>query len=154
MCRLFSLPQSTKKIRLLKKATKLADGDGRICQINNLITQILGGELSADSQSYSEAIGWWDATGHMINDADGPLSKAVHQKITTHNQPIKILSHEGVEKIIYGSASPLFGRDGKTVGAVAVIQDVTESKKIEKDLENQITKFVAAGVELEERLRH
>lgn len=154
MCRLFSLPQSTKKIRLLKKATKLADGDGRICQINNLITQILGGELSADSQSYSEAIGWWDATGHMIKDADGPLSKAVHQKITTHNQPIKILSHEGVEKIIYGSASPLFGRDGKTVGAVAVIQDVTESKKIEKDLENQITKFVAAGVELEERLRH
>lgn len=90
----------------------------------------------------------------MIKDADGPLAKAIHHKITTHNQPIKIISPEGLEKIIYGSASPLFGLDGKTVGAVVVIQDVTESKKIEKDLENQITKFVAAGVELEERLRH
>lgn len=40
------------------------------------------------------------------------------------------------------------------LGAVVVIQDVTESKKIEEDLEDRITKFVALGVELEHSARH
>ncbi len=137
----------------------IADVDGRICQTNSLISQICGGELSSDSESYSEAIGWWDSAGYMIKDPNGPLAKAIHLGQTTHNQLIELVSKAGVKKTgvkktIYGSASPLLGRDGQTLGAVVVLQDVTETKKVEKDLENHITNFISAGVQLEERLGH
>jgi len=36
------------------------------------------------------------------------------------------------------------------VGAVILIQDVTETAKIEEDLEERVTKLIALGVELEE----
>jgi fructose-1,6-bisphosphatase/sedoheptulose 1,7-bisphosphatase-like protein len=53
-------------------------------------------------------------------------------------------------KTIVASASPLRGLDGRVVGAVILMQDLTESRKIEEDLEQRVTKLVSLGVELEE----
>jgi hypothetical protein len=41
--------------------------------------------------------------------------------------------------------------DGRIVGAVVLIQDLTESKKvIEHELERRVTNLISLGVELEE----
>jgi hypothetical protein len=57
-------------------------------------------------------------------------------------------------KTIVASASPLRGLSGDIVGAVVLLQDITESKKIEEALEERVTKLVALGVQLEERAVH
>ena len=36
------------------------------------------------------------------------------------------------------------------IGAVVLIRDLTESKKIEEDLAQRVTRLIALGVELEE----
>ena len=46
------------------------------------------------------------------------------------------------------------GLSGDIVGAVVLLQDITESKKIEEALEERVTKLVALGVQLEERAVH
>jgi hypothetical protein len=48
------------------------------------------------------------------------------------------------------SAAPLHGIDRRLVGAVVLIQDITEPKKIEEALEERVTRLIAAGLELEE----
>jgi fructose-1,6-bisphosphatase/sedoheptulose 1,7-bisphosphatase-like protein len=48
------------------------------------------------------------------------------------------------------SAAPLRGLDGSIVGAVILIQDLSETQKIQEDLEDRVTKLVSVGIELEE----
>lgn len=73
---------------------------------------------------------------------------------TSHSESLGIRCLDGSTKTILVSASPLRRLDGGIVGAVVLVQDVTESKKIEEALEEQVTKLVALGVQLEERAVH
>ena len=58
---------------------------------------------------------------------------------------------DGSLKSILISASPLRGLDGRIVGAVVLVQDLTESKKvIAEELERRVTNLISLGVELEE----
>jgi signal transduction histidine kinase len=56
---------------------------------------------------------------------------------------VKITGMSGERKNILVSASPLRALDGHVVGAVIVIQDLTETKKIEADLESKIMGIIA-----------
>lgn len=131
----------------------IADVHGRICQMNEQVATICRTKEASDNDNYGEIIGWWDSGGSMIKNKEGILYRAIHQGETTHNQDFIIKSLEGSNKKISGSASPLLGLDGHIVGAVVVIQDMTESKKIEEALENQITKLVSAGAILEAEIK-
>jgi hypothetical protein len=44
---------------------------------------------------------------------------------------------------------PLRALDTRIVGAVALIQDLSASEKIEEDLEQRVTQLIGIGVELE-----
>jgi len=64
---------------------------------------------------------------------------------------LQIRSLDGTQKNILISASPLRGLDAKIVGAVVLVQDLTESKKvIEEELQARLAKLISLGVELEE----
>ena len=132
----------------------IADVEGRICQINKHVSLICEASQPMDENSYGEILRWWESSGPMIKEKNGPLYRAIHNGEMSHNQSIHIRCLDGVEKVILGSASPLLGLDGHIVGAVVVIQDVTESKKIEEDLEGRIIKLVSAGVQFEESVNH
>jgi CheY-like chemotaxis protein len=132
----------------------IADVDGRICQINETVSQILVSVHPAESDAYGEILGWWDSSGKMLKEENGPLSRALQNQETSHSETIAIQCFDGSKKTILCSAAPLFGLDQNIVGAVVIIQDVTESKKIEEDLEQRITKLVTLGVELEQSTSH
>ncbi len=123
----------------------IADVEGRICQINDQVSQICDAALSTKSEAYGEVLSWWDEAGKMMKEPAGPLFKAIHKGQSSHNQTILIKCADGTTKKIIGSASPLLALDGHIVGAVVVIQDVTESKKIEEDLESKINRLVSKG---------
>jgi CheY-like chemotaxis protein len=128
----------------------IADADGRICQTTDEAARILRCEDPVQSEAYGPMLGWWDSAGQMIKDGEGPLSRALRAAETTHSEPLKIRCFDGSAKTILASASPLHGLDRKVIGAVVLIRDLTESKKIEEDLAQRVTRLIALGVELEE----
>ncbi len=128
----------------------IADVEGRICQTNETVSRIFKTAEYSDSDSYGSILGWWDAEGQLIKDQQGPLFRAIHQGISSHNELIRIRCIDGTVKMILGSASPLRALDDHIVGAVIVIQDFTEPKKIELDLEERINKLVSIGLSFEQ----
>ena len=132
----------------------IVDVEGRICQINEQVSRICKMILPAKTDSYGEILGWLDSNGNMIRGKNSPLYRAIHRGDSSHNESIQIQGMDGTNILILGSASPLLGLDGHVVGAVVIIQDVTEPKKIGKDLENRIANLISAGLAMEETINH
>lgn len=132
----------------------IADVEGRICQITEEVSRILRSAQPDDSDAYDNILGWWDANGKVLKDEQGPLSRALRRGERSHSEAIRIQCLDGSVKTILASASPLRRLDGDIVGAVVLLQDITESRKIEEALEERVTKLVALGVQLEERAVH
>jgi CheY-like chemotaxis protein len=128
----------------------IADVEGRICQTTEEAARILKCVEPAQSDAYGEMLGWWDSAGQMIKDEGGPLARALQRAETSHSQPLQIRCFDGTEKTILASASPLRGLNSQSVGAIVLIRDLTESKQIEEDLAQRVTRLVSLGVELEE----
>ena len=127
----------------------IADPDGRICQITEEVARILNTDAT-DADSYGELLGWWDTAGKMLKNHGGPLARALQLGESTHSERIQIRRFNGASKTIVASASPLRGLDRRIVGAVILIQDLTETKQIEEDLQKRVTNLISLGVELEE----
>jgi CheY-like chemotaxis protein len=127
----------------------MADVEGRICQSTETAQRILKAD-PADADAYGELLGWWDSAGQMIKEERGPLARALRAGETTHSEPISIRCLDGTTKTILASVSPLRGLDGRMVGAVVLIRDLTEAKKIEEDLAQRVTRLIGLGVELEQ----
>jgi CheY-like chemotaxis protein len=132
----------------------IADVEGRICQITEEVSRILRSVEADDNDAYDKILGWWDANGKILKNEQGPLSRALRRGERSHSEAIRIQCLDGSVKTIVASASPLRRLDGDIVGAVVLLQDITESKKIEEALEERVTKLVALGVQLEERAVH
>jgi PAS domain S-box-containing protein len=130
----------------------ISDNDGRICQTNAEVSRICGYMSSERRDAYGEILGWWDSSGKMLKQ--GPLTRALNEGTISYNEVLQIRTYDGSPKTLRSSASPLLGLDGEIVGAVVVIQDITEHKKIQEDLEKRVTKLVSLGVELEQMARH
>lgn len=128
----------------------IADAEGVIGQITSEASRILGAMEPADNEAYGRIIGWWDQSGRKLKDADGPLARAVRRGETSHSERLHIRCLDGTDKTILASASPLRRLDGRIAGAVVLIQDVTETVKIEEDLEERVARLIRTGVELEE----
>src|SRR5262249_33551320 len=129
----------------------ISDVEGRICQSTEEVARILGSVVPAENGSYGEILGWWDASGRMIKNHNGPLAHAIQRGETSHSQPLHIRCVDATSKTILISASPLRALDARIVGAVVLIQDLTESKKIiEEELERRVTNLISLGVQLEE----
>lgn len=130
----------------------IADVDGRICQSNEEVSRICESVDLVENDAYGALLAWWDSSGQLIKDHGAPLSAAL-RGTTTHREVRQIQCLDGSRKAVMMSASPLFGADGKIVGAVIVLQDVSEPKRIEAELEDRITRLVSLGIELEQTAR-
>jgi CheY-like chemotaxis protein len=127
----------------------ISDVQGGICQTKEAVARILKSSELSEDDSYGAILGWWDGDGKLLKNHHGPLFRALQSGETSHNELFPIKCIDGSEKMIFISASPLRSKDTHIVGAVIVIQDVTEPKKIEVDLENRITRLISLGVDLE-----
>ena len=58
------------------------------------------------------------------------MFKALHKGESSHSEPTEISCIDGTTVTVVVSASPLHGVDKRLVGAVVLIQDITEPKKI------------------------
>ncbi len=129
----------------------IADVGGRVFQTNEEVSRIFNtGEISPDS--YGQVLGWWDSSGRLLKQ--GPLARAISDGKTSRDEFLRIKCLDGEDKAILVSSSPLRGKDGQIVGAVVIIKDITETKRIEEDLEVRIAKLVSLGIEIERSVSH
>lgn len=126
----------------------IADREGNIVMTNEMISKILCTKTYADRDNYGEIISWWENRGHALKEEDGPLMKAIRGE-GTHNQVIDVTCLDGTTVHALVSASPLKDTVGNTNGAVLVIQDVTESKRLEEDFETKLSNLISLGVGFE-----
>jgi PAS domain S-box-containing protein len=131
----------------------ITDVEARICQMTEEVARILKSTEVADHDAYGEILGWWNAEGHMVKDKLGSLTRALRHGSSSHSEPVEVRCFDGSCKTILASTSPLRGLDGKVVGAVIMIQDHTETRRIEEDLEYRVTRLIGLGVELEQSIR-
>lgn len=128
----------------------IADIDGRIVQTTEQVSRIFKASEPAAEGAYGAILGWWDNVGKLIKNEGGPLAKALHEETTSHSVPIEIHCLDGTSKQVLASASPLRGLDNRLVGAVVLLRDMTEPRKIEEALEHRVNRLISLGVELEE----
>jgi CheY-like chemotaxis protein len=128
----------------------IADVGGRICQTTEEVSRILKADTRIDNDSYGEMLAWWDGGGHPLKDLDGALAQALRVGEPSHSKPVQIHCLDGSTSTILASTSPLRGVNGKIVGAVILIQDLTEHKRIEKDFEQRVVHLIGLGVQLEQ----
>jgi PAS domain S-box-containing protein len=128
----------------------IADVDGRICQSNEEVSRLCKSEELIKNDRYGELLGWWDSNGKLLK---GPLSHALHAK-EPRTEVVQILCVDSSTKSVITAASPLRGIDGQIVGAVIVMQDLSEPKRIEAELQDRITRLISLGVELQQSIHH
>jgi len=125
----------------------IADADGRIGQTTEEVARILNTGAAAPD-AYGEVLGWWDSAGKALRE--GPLARALHRGETSKSERVEVRRFNGKPMTVVASASPLRGLDGRIVGAVILIQDLTATSEIEADLHSRVTRLVSLGIELEE----
>ena len=130
----------------------IADADGRICQTTEEAARILNTAGVAEADAYGELLGWWDTAGKALKDHQGPLARALQAGESSHSERLQVRRFNGKPMTLIASASPLRGLDGRILGAVILVQDLTETSAIEADLQQRVTKLVSLGIELEETL--
>lgn len=128
----------------------ITDAQGRVCQVNDAILEILRSVDQVQADSYGEFIEWWNRDGQSLKARDGPLVRTLLKGDTSHNEVLQLQCLDRTTKSVFASASPLRGLDGHIVGAVLVMQDVTAHREIEEDIEKRIVNLVKLGVEFEE----
>ena len=128
----------------------IADVEGRVCQVTEEVSSILGTTEATAADAHGEIMGWWDKDGRMLKEKDGPLARALRDGASSHSVPLQIKRIDGESKTVLVSASPLRGLDRRLVGAVVLLQDMTEPRKIEDAFEDRVARLIGLGVELEE----
>ena len=128
----------------------IADVEGRICQSNEEVSRICKSVELINNDAYGQLLDWWDSSGHLLK---GPLSHVLASK-EGRTETVQIRCVDGTLKSVLTAVSPLRGIDGNMVGAVIVLQDLSESKRIEAELRDRITRLVSLGVELEQSIHH
>ncbi len=113
----------------------VADRAGKVQQRNNIVDIIWGGRTSHNKAvgDLRESRGWWADTGMTVRSGEWPLSRAVKSGDTVVGGVIDIQRLDGTRGTIISSAAPIRDADGKIIGGVEVVQDITRQRKLEHD---------------------
>jgi PAS domain S-box-containing protein len=136
----------------LPVALLACDVEGRITHYNRAAAElrcIHPGDAAASAASDRHAR---TADAYLMDGAtpvpasEGPLARALRGE-TISNLELIVMPHEGTPRTTLSSARRLIGPDGQTLGAVAVIQDTTERKRQEVELERVHKELMTASRE-------
>ncbi|HHB77372.1 MAG TPA: transporter substrate-binding domain-containing protein, partial [Desulfobulbus sp.] len=137
--------------RLAVTLRSIADGvittdiHGRISILNKVAEELTG-------WTYEEARGRdFSDVFHLVNQKTGLLCKSPVDKVLQHGQvtgldpDATLITRDGRRKSIADSGAPIRDNNSEIIGVVLVFRDVTNEKKLEKEL-LKIRKLEAVGV--------
>ena len=127
----------------------ISDLLGHIGQANEEVLKILKSAELSHSDVYGRFLDWWQSDGMVLRRPDGPLIRALEGRSTSHEE-VSITCFDGTKKSVFVGASPLRNFVGNIAGAVLVLQDISEHRKVEADFSDRIRRLISIGVELEQ----
>jgi len=121
-------------VKLLPLGLWVLDPEGKILFANDAAEKIWGDIRYGGMKQRGEYKGWRHDNGLPIAARQWPGVRAVEKGEASFEEEIEIEAFDGTRKIILDSAVPLIRQDGSIRGAVTINQDITERKKIEREL--------------------
>ncbi|MGE5707552.1 MAG: PAS domain S-box protein [Bacteroidota bacterium] len=113
----------------------LADAQGRITRTNQMVEKIWGKAPHPENiQGYQQFKGWWPDTGCPLKAEDWALAKALQQGATIVGEVVDIQRFDGTRGTILNNAAPLRDAQGRIVGGIVAVLDITERKEAEEEL--------------------
>lgn len=118
----------------------LADADGSIAFINDAGRRILGvGRAGMALRDYAEAFDVLMPDGRNIPWEERSLVRAIRRGESSINQVRLVRRADGTEVITESSAVPVFDADGRLLGAVLTLRDVTEQRNLDRQKDDFLT---------------
>lgn len=116
----------------------IMDPEGQIIEVNEEANRLWGGEapMVRSISDYGSFKGWWADTGEPVRAEEWGAARAIKGE-TSLGEAIDVQRQDGTRGTILNSAVPIRSLDGDIVGAVAVNQDVTDLRRLQKQLERE-----------------
>jgi signal transduction histidine kinase/CheY-like chemotaxis protein len=123
----------------------VAGAGGEIVHFSDRLARIMGGRrLARSGDEYGVYRGWWSDTGAPLAVEEWGLARALRQGVTSVGQLIDVERFDGGRVTILNAAGPVRDVDDRIIGAVAVVTDVTEQRRVDARL-RQAQKLEAVG---------
>lgn len=103
----------------------------------------LPGPLAQSVSDYAAYQAWWLDSGEPVQPEEWASVRAVQHGEPVLSQEMEIQRFDGTRAIVWNSAAPIRDRDAHMVGSVVVIQDISEQKRLERELAWTARKFAA-----------
>ena len=135
----------------------IADSAGKMILVNNFARKLWGGEApkAESTKEYGVYKAWWADTGKPIVAEDMPLARSLKGE-TCKDLEIDFERFDGTRGTQLVSSTPIKASDGTVIGSVAVVQDITERKRVEENilrlnenLKRQNTELASVNKELD-----
>ena len=105
----------------------VADASGRIVRSNAEAARLWGGGGAVSAIGGGrQPEAWWLDSGAPLAPEDWAIARALRTGETSVSEMIRLRTADGQESVIVKSAAPMRDANGRLVGAVAVVQDVSE----------------------------
>jgi PAS domain S-box-containing protein len=124
----------------------IADAEGRIIRDNAATRELWGVPPDTASwEAYSEWVGWWPETGERIKAEEWAMTRALLHGEVTRNELVQNQRFNSLERRYYlNNVAPLRDSDGRIVGGVAAMLDVTDRLAAQRDVQESQARLRAA----------
>jgi PAS domain S-box-containing protein len=128
----------------------VTDNEGRVLQMNQVIKTLLG--IEQDPQGFTmpqlEMLAGFSAhntQGQLLTTAERPLTRCLQGEVLTrqHNVDLFIRTRDGREIWVNNGGGPIRDAAGHIIGAVEVICDVTEQRRLEQHTHETLKALLA-----------
>jgi signal transduction histidine kinase len=120
-------------LELLPIGVVIADSTGRFIGKNEIADNIWGGCIPTPNNisEYQNLKAWWADNGMMVRPNEWPIAKALELGETSIGAVIDISRFDGTMSTILNSAAPIRDGEGKIIGGVSTLQDITWHRELE-----------------------
>jgi PAS domain S-box-containing protein len=124
-------------MELLPIGLAILDAKGGNIQANRAYQQIWGSPLPVVNgvNGYTAYKAWWVDTNQPIKPEEWAAAQAVQQGIIVSNQLLRIQRIDGSFAYVLNSAAPIFDHSGQVDGCVVAIQNVSDLKRREDEIQ-------------------
>ncbi len=129
--------------------------DGRIYHVNEEAARIHGAEhVGISPEEWPERYNLLTLDGEPYPPDELPLARALRRKETVRDAEWLIRRPDGVVVHAQGSAAPVMDANGRAIGAVLTLRDVTDQRRREAERERLLEELDRALAETQEVMRH
>ena len=121
-------------LRSIGDAVLSTDADGRVTYMNPAAEVLTGwSQLEAHGRRVDEVVSLVDGTSG--GEIESPVRRAIREGRSVRGDETRLEPRDGAERSVADAATPILDDTGRPVGAVLVLRDVSEQKRLRAHLE-------------------